>query len=247
MINIDLKSKIKNSINSFRNGILFDNAIQLFNTLGYDTSRQARLDRPDFKCFEDTYLKEQFNFSREKALTNDWIFVDIMFQLSKEEMKKNALQFEAKRVDNTIIESYLFIAIELRNDYYTRTQLSQITREVNKLFSMPVMLLFKYGNAITLSVIDRRINKKDDNKDVLEKITLIKDINIESPHRAHIEILNDLAFNSLNSNSKFSIINFVELHKAWQRVLDTKELNKKFYSELSAWYYFMLCRKLNFQ
>ena len=38
---------------------------------------------------------------------------------------------------------------------------------------------------------------RDESKDVLEKVTLIKDINILIPHRAHIEILFDLSFDEL--------------------------------------------------
>ena len=37
---------------------------------------------------------------------------------------------------------------------------------------------------------------------------------------------------------KFS--NFVELHKAWRETLDIKELNKRFYKELSNWYYWAM-------
>ena len=46
---------------------------------------------------------------------------------------------------------------------------------------------------LTFSIINRRLNKKDESKDVLEKVTLIKDIDFAEPHRAHIEILADLS------------------------------------------------------
>lgn len=100
---------------------------------------------------------------------------------------------------------------------------------------MPVMILFKYENHLTLSVIKRRLHKRDESKDVLEKVTLIKDINIETPHRAHIEILYDLSFDKLQSDFEFR--NFVELHSAWQKTLDSSELNKRFYKELANWYF----------
>jgi len=44
------------------------------------------------------------------------------------------------------------------------------------------MVLFKHADSITLSVINRRLHKTNAQKDVLEKITLIKDIAIENPH-----------------------------------------------------------------
>jgi len=140
----------------------------------------------------------------------------------------------------TVIETYLFFAVELIKTDYSRGALAQITREINKIFPMPVMLLFRYGEHLTLSVINRRLNKKDEQKDVLEKVTLIKDISIQNPHRAHIEILFDLSFDQLKQIHKFT--NFIELHNAWQKTLDTKELNKRFYRELSNWYFWAINR-----
>ncbi len=67
--------------------------------------------------------------------------------------------FDTKRVDNTIIETYLFFAVELSKPTSPRTALAQITREINKVFPMPVMVVFKYGGYLTLSVINRRLHK----------------------------------------------------------------------------------------
>ena len=100
---------------------------------------------------------------------------------------------------------------------------------------MPVMLLFKHGDSLTISVINRRLSKKDASKDVLEKVTLIKDINISNPHRAHIEILFDLTIDELYKKHQFT--NFVELHNSWRKTLDISELNKRFYRELANWYF----------
>jgi hypothetical protein len=58
---------------------------------------------------------------------------------------------------------------------------------------MPVMILFRHGDAISLAVIDRELNKRDSTKDVLRKVTLIKDVRLVEPARAHIEILNELS------------------------------------------------------
>lgn len=100
------------------------------------------------------------------------------------------------------------------------------------------MVLFKVDRSLTLSVINRRLHKRDEGKDVLEKVTLIKDISIENPHRAHVEIFFDLSFNELLRRHNFT--NFVELHNAWQKTLDIKELNKRFYQELSNWYFWAM-------
>ncbi|MBU1569550.1 MAG: hypothetical protein KKE00_03360, partial [Proteobacteria bacterium] len=241
-----VKQHISESIQAFAKGNLTENALNLFKTLGYNTERQSPLDKPSREAFKESYIDPDSKFNEEKALFEDWEFIDLLFQLSKEELNfdKTLFKKEVKtklpdgKEDRTIMETYLFFAIELRKDQYSRTELSRITREVNRLFPMPVMILFKTGACLTLSVINRRLNKKDDSKDVLRKVTLIKDIRIENPHRAHIEILLDLSFDELSRKRGFT--NFVELHNAWQKTLDTKELNKRFYQELSCWYFWAM-------
>ena len=229
----EFKTNIQEALQVFEKGNLTNNSLDLFSKLGYLTERRAPLNKPTFEEFQDTYISDQ-KFDKTKARVKEWKYVDLLFQLSREEISQQASLFDTKQVDKTIIETYLFFALELTGEEYNRTDLSNITREINRLFPMPVMILFKYGNKLTFSVINRRIHKRDESKDVLEKVTLIKDISIESPLRAHIEILFDLSFQELLSKHQFT--NFVELHNAWQKTLDTKELNKRFYSELFNWY-----------
>lgn len=242
MSKVDQKHAILVSINQFETGNLRDNSIQLFNCLGYDTSRQANISDGTYNSFREMFVEQSDRFSEEKILKNDWITCNLLFQLTKSEIINLLSLFDTNKVDNTIIESYLFFALELREEEYSRTTLSIITREINKLFPMPVMLLFKYGGKITISIINRRIHKRDDNRDVLEKVTLIKDIKISGPHRAHIEILFDLSINELQRNH--GLTSFVDLHNAWQKTLDTKELNKRFFKELSNWYFFAVERTI---
>ncbi|MBM4167535.1 MAG: hypothetical protein FJ215_00005, partial [Ignavibacteria bacterium] len=234
-MNEDVKKRIEQSLKAFAQGNLTKNALGLFQTLGYATDRQAPLDKPTYAQFKETFIQAGSRFNEEKAQANDWKYVDLLFQLTKEEVSRNTSLFDTKQVDRTIIETYLFFVIELAQAEYSRTALSHITREVNRLFPMPVLILFKYGNSLTLSVIDRRLHKRDESKDVLEKVTLIKDISIASPHRAHIEILFDLSLPELTRIH--APTNFVELHAAWRATLNISELNKKFYKRIAAWYF----------
>jgi hypothetical protein len=245
----DKKLEIKTTLESFAEGNLYENAIRFFEILGYTTERTLRLADPTATCFLQSFPDNGRPFRSEKALINDWKFVDLLFQLTtseiknllKEDFAQTEIEFGTEGVVGTnlaIIESYLFFALQLTGDRYNRTQLSDITREINWLFRMPVMILFRYGETITLSIINRRVHKKEKDKDVLEKVTLIKDIRIRNPHRAHLEILYDLSFGELNRKYRFT--DFLQLHKAWQTTLDTKELNKQFYQKLFNWYLFAL-------
>jgi type I restriction-modification system DNA methylase subunit len=238
MSELETKQHIERTLKRFSQGNLRENGLALLNALGYHSDRQVILDPNTFAGFaEIPQSLEKFN--REKALVDAWVSVDILFQLTGDDIREVAqgkFIFEkGHRVDNQIIESYLFLAIELKPFEYSRSKLAEVTREINKLFAMPVMILFKCGDSLTLSLINRRLHKREESKDVLEKVTLIRGINLKQPLRAHTEILFDLSLDQLQNSAHFH--NFVELHNAWQKTLDTSELNKKFFREVANWYF----------
>ena len=232
------KNEIKSALQRFNHGNLAENATRLFKVLSYHSQRTMPLEPNTADGFLSALAPAaQEKFKPERALTEEWESVDLLFQLMDEDIGANEqgeFQFAGGEIDNTRMESYLFFALKLRNNHYTRTQLSQITREINKPFPMPAMILFQHGDTLTLAVIDRRLHKLKKDKDVLEKATFIKDINFADPHRAHIDILLELALEPLNQT--YGVRNFVELHRAWAKTLNTEELNKKFYEELFAWF-----------
>ena len=236
MNELHTRKDIEQALKSFQRGTLAVNAKNLLNTLDYESEITMDFESSlaeDFISYFDEYDK----LNTERAMVDEWESIDFLFQLTEEEISgtgQTRIAFKNRQLDNTIIESYVFFALKLRENNYTRTQLSTITREINKLTPMPAMILFQHEQTLTLAVIDRRLHKRDESKDVLEKVTLIKDINSHDPHRAHIEILFDLSRNELFRVHGFS--NFVELHRAWAKVLDTEELNKQFYQKLFNWF-----------
>ncbi len=239
MNDIQYKQKISDALQRFPSGELSKNAVHLLDVLGYRSDNQIDLGSNHPDAFFAEY-DQQGNLNRDKLLSADWDSIDLLFQLTGDDLtlsNQRGWRFDSnvKQVNNTIIESYLFFALQLRNNNYTRTQLSQITREINKLFPMPVMLLFQHDQTLTFSIIDRRLHKRDESRDVLEKVTLIKDIDCSKPHRAHIEILFGLALEQLHKTH--DVHNFVELHQAWKKTLDTSELNKRFFKEIADWYF----------
>ena len=238
--NTDVKLNIQEAVKAFAKDDISKAGINLFSTLGYDTSLQAPLDDKTYQEFKETYIEGSPNaerFNEEKALVENWKSIDILFQLTNESFNGTKSLFEPS-VNPYDPQSYLCFAIELNNSEYSKSHIANITREVNKLFSIPIIIIFKYGECITLAIINRRVNKRNSDRDVLEKVTLIKDIFFEKPHRAHIEILFDMSLPQLNS--EYQINNFDSLHKAWSEVLDTQTLNKRFYTELSNWYFWAI-------
>ncbi|MBD1827616.1 sigma-70 family RNA polymerase sigma factor [Microcoleus sp. FACHB-61] len=82
---------------------------------------------------------------------------------------------------------------------------------------MPAIVLFQHGETLTLSIINRRANKHNESKDVLEKVKHIKDIPFDHPTNSHLKILFDLSLAELHKNYGFS--NFDEFHEAWHKTI----------------------------
>jgi len=227
----DLKQKIETAVKNTHKASFDRNATELLNIMGYRSERRADINLDFFKEHIDIKKHERIRF-------DGWLNTQMIFQITFDEIAEQLDIFHNDSFDKSFFNSYLFIAVQLEEGHYTRTELSAINREINRCFAMPVMVLIEYGQMLTFAITARRPNKREQHKDVLDKVTLIKDIDRVNPHRAHIEILHDLALENLKRNH--TINNFNELHDAWQKTLDISELNKKFYKELQQWYFWAL-------
>jgi len=225
---------IVEAIRGFADNPLGESSARLLSTLGYKSERVP----PSENNNATEILKGGENRLRDSefALLNEhWINAEIVFQYTDDELKESLI-FQKTKFDQGRIKSFLFVAADLKNDKYTRGRLAEMTRIVNRLFSMPVIMFYRYGIAsekldLTTALIHRRPHKRDQSRDVLEKVTLIKDIRVKNPHRAHCDILGELSLDKLPD-----IENFDHLHKEWESALDTKPLNKRFYKTLFEWY-----------
>ena len=209
-------------------------AHHFFDALGYQSDKTETLPAPTAAGFAATF---GHTFTKG-ALQDEWQSVHLLFQLTGDEMS-GQLAFAGDDFNRNRFDSFLFFAVDLKCQTYSRTQLAGIARELNKPFPMPVIVLLRHGGAVTLASVARRPRKDDDNRDVLERVSLLKDIELQTPHRAHLDILGDLA------GAKSGARNWAEFFAAWNRVLDISELNKKFYRELSDWY-FWACQNVEF-
>ena len=163
-----------------------------------------------------------------------------MFQVTDDEINARAqgTLFEAPAFDEGNAKSFMFFTVELKGNDYPRSKYAQFTREINKRIIMPVVVLFRAENRLTIGFVGRRPHQHDPDRDVLEQVTLIKDIQLDTPHRAHLDILFEL---SLEECAKWmddhnQPENFDGLLSAWLARLDTEELNKQFYQKLFNWF-----------
>ena len=217
-------------------------ATAVFGALGYASRKTVTVDGSpsSFLSFVDPTGGLT---SKPAAQVPKWSHVDFVFQLTNDEIpilaQGNKDLFQGQQdYRSSIIESFVFLTIELEGEEWTRSALAGITREINRVFPMPVVILFRHGGLASLVVIDRRPNKKDGSRDVVEKrISIVKDIDLAKPHRAHIDILCDIALSEVKIRGRGAPTNFRDLYDGWIEALSTQTLNKRFYRELANWFF----------
>ena len=228
----EMREAIGKALLGFADAPLRQGAAAVLNALGYESERTA--DAGSVAEFLDRYEAGSRLTEKQRALFDGWREVELVFQVTDEEVADLGDLFAEDGFDAGRIRSFVFIAVELASGPWSRTRLAEMTRALNRLFEMPAVLLLRCEARFSLAVIHRRPHRRDDSRDVLEKVTLVKDVEARSPHRAHLDILADLALPRLVD--EHSVASFEELHRAWEHALDTEELNRRFYRELFKWY-----------
>ena len=239
---ITIKQNIENTLNNFLDDqqSLREVSTTFLNTLGYHSGLVGsdEIDKPRYDRIKEAAQKTANPCERLRI--EDWEPFSQILQVRDAEINARLTdespRFESKAIDTELRSSYMFIAMPLAGDTYTRTQLSNITRFIGMRIPQPFMMIFRYGDFLSLSIVNRRQNIPNPKKQVLEKVTLIKDINLDPSKRkrAHVDILSELHLQLLIERS--DVTNFDTLHDAWEKVLNTKALNKRFYRDLEEWY-----------
>lgn len=126
-------------------------ALTLLDTLGYASEKTMELDGSP-AAFLDQFNQhpEATRFSEEKALVSDWQEIQLLFQLTDQELGGQVDLFDESAVSQSLMQSYLFFAVKLGGEGYARGKLADITRQLNRLFPMPVMVLFVYDEKLSM-------------------------------------------------------------------------------------------------
>lgn len=128
-------------------------------------------------------------------------------------------------------QTMLVFAVDIKAGLsLTRGELATLTRGFNRMApQLPVVVFVKNGDKLTLATCERseyRQYWREGEK--LGKVSILRDINCAHPHRGHIDILETLGDEAYPT--------FDELYKHWLAVFSSELLTKKFYTELSEWY-----------
>ena len=230
----DLRQNIRTALSTITEGDFHEQCESLLNTLGYHSDRTlpGQTGGPNELIGELPDTKDKQEFLNEAQTAH------LLFQVTDSELG-GAQLFREDKIKKSQLQSYLFIAVTLRGEDYSRTRLSSMTRLLNKQFRMPAVVLFKTANSLlTLAFVHRRENKRHPKRDVLGSVALVRQIKLIDTHRAHLDILSELALAArlrwMDANGEPT--NFDGLLAAWLDALDTEELNRRFYRELFDWF-----------
>ena len=232
------KRDIASALAAIPAGDFLETAKGLLAVLGYRSARTVKLSG-NTDDFIQAFPAENRNTKTEQEFRNHAASVNLLFQVTSGEIADSHPDlFVSQPFDEGLIKSFVFFTVELKDKDYPRSKYAQFTREINKRLLLASVVLFRVKNRLTIAFVDRRLSQRAASKDVLQKVTLIKDIRLDNPHRAHLDILSELSlaacarWMAANNQPK----NFDGLLAAWLARLDTEELNKRFYRQLFDWF-----------
>ena len=239
MTNEEIKKReIESALAAMNGGDFLQNSKNLLEVLDYHAPLTEEL-LETVDNFIHEFPAENENTKTEQEFRKNAKSIELVSQVGSDEIVDSQPdRFESRTFDGGLIQSFVFCTVELKDKDYSRSKYAQFTREVNKRLPLATVVFFRVENRLTIGFVGRRQHKRDPNLDVLEQVSLIKDIRLDNPHRAHLDILFEL---SLKECAKWMTAeeqpkNFDGLLEAWLARLGTEELNKKFYQELFAWF-----------
>ena len=217
----------------------------LLRALGYESAKTLSGQTGDVDDFIEQFPAPNPDTISEMEFRSSARSAQLLFQVTDAEIKAQATTqpalFDASgSYEQGRENSFLFVAVELNEAGYTRGMYAQFIREINKrLSAAPTVVLFRTSNGqLTLAFVHRRANKRDPNRSVLGSVSLIREIDPADPHRAHLDILQELSLDDrlkwMDSHDRPH--NFNGLLESWLDALDTEELNRRFYRELFTWF-----------
>ena len=193
------KDTIKSALAAIPIGDFLEKSKELLATIGYHSERTHELSGTVHDFFEE-FPPLNPNTKTEQEFRNHVESVQLIFQFTKDEIDDNPQQLtllESNSFDKGNISSFLFCTVELKDSDYSRTKYAEFTREINKRLFAPTVILFRTADHLTVAFANRRPDKTDDARDVLGQVTLIKNIHLNNPHRAHLDILSELSLGGM--------------------------------------------------
>ncbi|MDW8303010.1 MAG: hypothetical protein RML38_11160, partial [Bacteroidia bacterium] len=231
---IFVQNNVAMNLNIFNTANLFEATTDLFGQLNIKLNNTTTAQTLPIKIILKHHYKDNDTFQSVDKTYFIGIVDDSVFQqrgiFDTQYSYETAIEQASKSYNGLLL-----FALEL-NKYPTRKEISELTRAFNRISEkMPVALLFKYtlNNETLISIAISERFKYSQNwrqGEKVGKVIILRDIKTQNPHAGHIRILKDLIVPP-------TVCTYMELHQHWLQVLDVNVLNKKFFEELSNWYF----------
>ena len=145
------RAELQTALQNLATDDLRSSATALLGTLGYASHKTLELPTQPhaFAKEVETLLGGSKQLNPEHASLADWQSAAFLFQLTNDELPALAagqasLLLETGGVQAWQVESFVFLALDLKPGAWSRTRLAALTRELNRLFPMPAVLLFRH-------------------------------------------------------------------------------------------------------
>ena len=235
-----LLSQVQTALRGIPDGDFPTTATRLLDVLGYQSERLPPDQTGQAADFVKQFPARIRDTKTEKELLAHDPTVRILSQVTDTEIGLSSQgQLTLEGFDLGDLRSFVFAAVDLKQDTSPRGQYARFTREINKRLMHPTVVLFRTTNGkLTIAFMERRPDLRDGKRDVLGRVSLIREIDTEAPHPAHVRIIAELSLQRrldwMQSHNKRP--NFEGLLEAWLSCLDIEALNKHFYDELFEWF-----------
>lgn len=224
------------NLNIFNTKNLFEAGLELFSQLGITLNSNTSISLNLCEILKEHY-KDREIFKNVTETYYLGLIDDSVFDNNLSPFGDSKLTYD--EASNKITEGYngiMVFGVNLLDSYLPkRSAIADITRAFNCASkNIPIILLLQYGNLLSFATSERtKYQQQWREGEKIGKVSLLKDINIVSPHTGHLKILDDLKI-------KPEVVSFNVLYQQWREVFDIQLLNKKFYQELANWYFWAM-------
>src|ERR1041385_7744189 len=231
------------NLSNFNNKNLFEAATDLFAQLGIKLNSNTTTPLP-----VEGILKEQLK-AIDVFKTIDKVYfaglVDDNVVTGKEGLLENKISFaDAEKKITATYDGLMVFAVDLSKNYEpNRFEINELARAFNRVSkSLPVIIVVRYTDKygkpfISFAACERTKYKQSWRQgEKVGKVSLLKDIDIDAPHSAHLRILKNFSTSSIKAQNRKAIDSFNELYISWQNLLNISALNKVFYDEIISWF-----------
>lgn len=226
---------MENVLRLFRESSLYDACLQMLHHLHVAVNEVTKEPIPFVDLYKGTYaatLPIALQEVLDKVSATYYVGNIDATTLAGHGVAKTLEEVNAATQDGKY-EGMMVFAVEVSDGKeLTRQESTVLTRAFNRIASaQPVILFIRQGKYLSLSTCERMKFSQEwrnGSGEKLGKVSILRNIDCERPHRGHLDILDDLGDNTCST--------FDELYKHWMVVFSNELLTKKFYTELSNWY-----------